>query len=129
MDSFATAEELEARWRPLDAAEKTRATTLLGDASELLAARYPALVGNAAAAGIARMVVCAMVRRAMSVSDEDAGTASTTASETALGFAHSTTRQMSNPDGALYISSAEATAIDDILGRNRGAISMTMRGA
>lgn len=129
MADFATTTDLVDRWRPMDTTELNRAAVLLGDASEMLANRYPALVGNAAGAGAARMAVCAMVRRAMSVADDDAGMASTTASETALGFSHSMTRQAANPDGALYVSAADAKSIDDVLGRNRGAISMTMLGA
>ncbi|AKJ72284.1 Gp19/Gp15/Gp42 family protein [Gordonia phage GMA4] len=129
MADFATTTDLVDRWRPMDSTELNRAAVLLGDASEMLANRYPALVGNAAGAGAARMVVCAMVRRAMSVDDDEAGVASTTASETALGFSHSTTRQAANPDGALYISSADTQKIEDALGLNRGAISMTMLGA
>lgn len=129
MADFATVDELVARWRPLEPAERARAATLLGDATVKLTARYPALAGNAAAADAARMIACGMVRRAMTVPDEDAGLASTTASETALGFSHSTTRQIANPDGALYISAEEAKTIDDVLGRNRGAVSMTMLGA
>ncbi|QRY61475.1 hypothetical protein JVX90_13745 [Gordonia sp. PDNC005] len=127
MADFATTTDLVDRWRPMDTTELSRAAVLLGDASEMLANRYPALA--AAGAGAARMVVCAMVRRAMSVDDDEAGVASTTASETALGFSHSTTRQVANPDGALYISSADTQKIEDALGLNRGAISMTMLGA
>lgn len=129
MDSFATAADLEARWRPLDDAEKARATVLLEDASELLASRWPSLVGNGQAARAAMIVVCAMVRRAMAAADEDAGASSTTASEAALGFSHSMTRQLSNPDGALYISSSDVSSIEMALGRGRGAVSMTMIGA
>lgn len=43
MAAFATAPDVEARWRPLSAAETTVATTLLEDASTLLRALVPTI--------------------------------------------------------------------------------------
>lgn len=66
---FAVTADLVVRWRPLSAAEQSRATVLLGDASTVMRAYIRNLDARIASgdvpAGAAVMVACRMVRRAM----------------------------------------------------------------
>lgn len=62
-ESFATAADLEARWQPLTAEEKSKATALLADASDLMRTEAGDLAGVSAAT--LKRVACAIVKRAM----------------------------------------------------------------
>jgi hypothetical protein len=108
---FATVIELEARWRTLSTAEKTRATALLGDASYMVLARCESanevddadVQGQAQRAAVLRTIVCAMVQRSMLAGDSSPGVK--TAQETAGPFSQSFT--YANPTGDLYLTAAE----------------------
>lgn len=112
MESFATVSDLEARWRALDAEEKTRAETLLLDASAYLSSMLTK-------AGILisdedevqqvnlRTVSCSMVRRIMGVDDDFFGI--TQFSKTAGSFTASGTS--ANPNGDMYLTSSEKTLL------------------
>ena len=106
---FATATDVESRWRPLSVAEKVTATTLLGDASATLRAECPevderlAAVPPALDPDIPKMIVCAMVKRAMIAGADVEGV--TAHQQTAGPFSQSLT--YSNPMGNLYLTKAE----------------------
>ena len=107
--AFATATDVESRWRPLSVAEKATATTLLGDASAILRAECSDVDARLAAtpptldADIPKMIVCAMVKRAMLAGVDVEGVTAT--QQTAGPFSQSLT--YSNPMGNLYLTKAE----------------------
>ena len=122
MLAYATVNDLEARWRVLSDKERARAVVLLDDASVMLASTLEHagveiydISDKRADAQRANMcaVVCSMVRRVMSVSEDLAGV--TQASQTAGSYSLSTTYQ--NPAANLYITSAEKKALG--IGRMR----------
>lgn len=126
MAAFATATELESRWRTLSTDEKARATVLLGDASVWLRAWFPDLDDRIASgeldADAAKMVACAMVKRAMLDSD---GMSSEETQQTAGPFSVSNQRAFSNPEGNLYITTLERNLL---LGIRTGAVSFMSPG-
>lgn len=109
MVAFAEVSDLEARWRPLNPEESTRAGVLLEDASSMLRVELPEIDARLDAvpptldAGIPRMIVCKMVQRAMQSGAE--GAAVTALQQTAGPFSQSTS--YANPQGDLYLSKAE----------------------
>lgn len=114
-DAFATTEDLEARWRPLSTAEKATAAVLLGDASAMIRAECPDIDARLVAVPpatvpeldptVPRMVVCAVVKRAMLASAASDGAPVTAVQQTAGPFSQSLT--MANPTGDLYLTRAE----------------------
>lgn len=99
---FALVSDLEARWHTLTEAERTRAATLIDDASDKIVAvckRYAQLRPLTL-----RRVTCAMVQRAMSMPDE-AVAGLTQRSNTTGPLADSWS--YSTPDGALYLKKQE----------------------
>ena len=115
MVAFATSDDLASRWRPLIGDETDRADTLLGDASVWLRAWFPDLDGRIADgridAAIPVMVSCAMVKRAMLAAQFD-GMSSVNDSAGIYGQQ----RVFSNPQGNLYITSAERDLIAGVSG-------------
>lgn len=109
-EPFATVEDLQARWRPLDPAETIRAQALLADASGII--RDAVREWEKASADTLRRIVCAMVRRAM-LTPAGAAPVSQMA-ETAGPFS----QQMSfvNPAGDLYLTRAERRALTGTAG-------------
>lgn len=116
MAAYATVSELEARWRTLSAAEKVRAGTLLDDASLRVDVECPPddPVTDAAAREI---VVCEMVKRAMSVGADAVGVTST---QVGAG-PYQETRNFANPTGDLYL-----TKTDKRLLKCGGAVAFTV---
>lgn len=108
MVAFAEVSDLVARWRPLVGDETSTAEVLLADASAMVRAECPDLDGRLAAvpplvdAGIPRMVVCAMVKRAMLASGLE-GVSS--GMDVAGPFTQQ--RSFANPMGNLYLTKAE----------------------
>lgn len=106
---YATTADLVARWRPLTVSETGTATVLLGDASVKIRAEFPDVDERIAAdpqtldPDVPKMVVCAMVKRAMLAGTDEAVAASV--QEAAGPFSRSTT--FVNPTGDLYLTSAE----------------------
>lgn len=106
---YATVQDLIDRWRTLDPGETVRAQVAIKDASVQLRRDVPDLAARLTAAtdtdlaDTARQVVCAMVRRAMDVSDGEFGV--TSAQETQGPFSRS--RNYTNPMGDLYTTRAE----------------------
>lgn len=112
-DPFATPDDLAKRWRPLDSDETERATELLSDASAVIRTECPGIDAKITPVppatepeldpGIPKMIVCAMVKRAMLVANDADGVSAT--QQTAGPFSQSLT--FSNPMGNLYLTKAE----------------------
>ena len=108
MDAFATVADLNARREtPLSTSQKNRATSLLSDASAMLAAMLDgAGISYSDAVDPLKTnlvsVTCAMVQRAMK-SEDMAGI--TNQSQTSGPYSQSFT--YANPSGNLYVTSAE----------------------
>lgn len=120
MAPFATAFDVADRWRPLSPAEETIATTLVGDASALIRARFPGIDSQIAAgavdAQILLIVVAGMVKRALIAPDEGV----TQQSEAAGPFTHS--RSYANPMRNVFLTAADLVLIQ---GYQPSAVSMT----
>lgn len=108
-EPFATPEDLAARWRPLSADEEVMAGVLLGDASARIRVEFPDVDDRLSAVppeldpAVPRMIVCAMVKRAMLASTDQGVAASI--QQTAGPYSQSTT--FANPTGDLYLTSGE----------------------
>lgn len=101
---FATAADLEARWRPLTQAETATADVLLADASQLVLDECPDAASKPPRT--LERVVCAIVKRAMSA---PGGEALVSLQQGAGPFQQ--TRQFANPTGDLYLTKAERRAL------------------
>lgn len=112
---FATAADLAARWRTLSTAEQATATTLLGDASNLILSECPTanVVDDSDAAEVAnrqlllKRIVCAVVKRAMIGGGEMAGVSQH--QQTAGPFSQN--MSFSNPMGDLYLTKPERRSL------------------
>lgn len=102
--AYATVDDLEARWRTLSAAEKTRAGVLLGDAQVRLDAECsPSVPPTPAQLDARKIVSCEMVKRSMLNSDAASGVGST--QTTAGPFSQSF--NYTNPTGDLYLTKGD----------------------
>ncbi|MEE8725563.1 MAG: Gp19/Gp15/Gp42 family protein [Bifidobacterium crudilactis] len=99
---FAQTTDLEARWHTLTASEQAQAKVLIDDASDKIITVCPRYE-NLRPLTLTR-ITCAMVQRAMSISD-DALAGATQHSETTGPMTDSWS--YSNPDGALYLKKQE----------------------
>lgn len=99
--AYATVIQLEARWRTLTDAEKTRAGKLLEDAAVIIDGECPPAdpLTDAAAR---EMVSCSMVKRAMA-----SGEGASVDSQTAQAGPFSNTFKFANPSGDLYLTKQE----------------------
>lgn len=121
--SFATIEDLEARYKPLGLGQK-KAGILLQDASALIRDTIPTWKTTASPDSLKR-ITCDMVRRALSaegILGDGLGGISQT-SETAGNFSQSFT--FSNPMGDLYLTKAEKRILRGISGTDAFHIDMT----
>lgn len=110
-DPFATYTDVEARWRPLSAAEEAIADQLAVDASDMIRERWTdidARIANGAvpASSVTR-VVAYMVKRAMLVGDAE-GLESQ--QQTAGPF--SVNNKYTNPNGNLYFTAADVLVFE-----------------
>ena len=109
MDAFATAKDLESRWRGMDAKEKAQAAVLLEDAAAIISAALEQSgiavdeEDEVQAANLVR-VSCAMVQRAMAQGDGE--------QQHAWGG-----NLVMNPSGDLYLSKADKRSLG--IGRTR----------
>jgi len=107
MAAFATAADLEVRWRPLVSDEQAVADARLGDASAIVRSEVPGIDDKIAAgevdAEVARFVVCEMVKRTMLSGPDVAGVSQT--SQTAGPYSQQQT--YANPTGNLYLTKQE----------------------
>lgn len=103
---YAEVDDLEARWRPLNADERARAAVLLEDAavrldSECLPSDPPTSQELAAR----KIVSCEMVKRAMASGAAGAGVGVTSIQQGAGPYQE--TLQFANPTGDLYLTKAD----------------------
>lgn len=108
MEAFATVGDLENRWRSLKDTEKTRAETLLLDASVKIVSmckKHGVTINeeDEVQAHSLMAITCEMVKRAMLASVDVAPT--TNYSQAAGGYSESFT--YANPTGDLYLTNAE----------------------
>lgn len=107
MESFATVQDLEARWKPLNDGDDDRAATLLGDASMLIRSMKPGADERAGTdpvfAASLKVVVCAVVKRGMQAPSGMEGVGQF--QQTGGPFSQNLT--FSNPTGDLYLTKAE----------------------
>lgn len=116
--AFATYNDVESRWRTLTADERTKATTLLGDAAAILSARVRVDDRNVNQSEVLKIVSCNMVIRSM-VASESQGIGIDKLTATMGPFAQSA--EFANPNGDLYLTKMEKLALG-IGGRGRGRI-------
>ena len=112
--ALATVDDLEARWRPLEAAERSRADVTLLDASLMLRALMGARLdpSDAAQAALLRAVACAATRRALEDASAREGTGlppASQASMTAGSYQQSWTA--ANPNGDVFFTRSEKRAL------------------
>ena len=107
MESFATVDELQTRYRLLNDEEKERATALLSDASAILYAEF-SRVGKQIdsedeiqKANLVR-VCCSMVKRAMASGIDDDVT-----SVNRMAGIYSEQKTFANPTGEMYLTKNE----------------------
>ena len=107
MAAFATAADLEVRWRPLVSDEQAVADARLGDASAIVRSEIPgidaAITAGSVDAEVARFVVCEMVKRTMLPGPEATGISGQML--VAGPFTRQTT--YANPTGNLYLTKQE----------------------
>lgn len=125
---FAQLTDLQARWPALPLANESVAVQLLADASLWLRAWFPtaeaAAVDSADLTAALTMVTCSIVKRAMLNADREG---LTSYGETIDAYAEQVVFR--NPDGNLYVTSAERQLLETLLGLNTaGAVSQTARG-
>lgn len=102
--AYATAEDVEARWRALSDDESERAEVLLDDAAAMLDALVDVDAEDDGQAALLKWASCSMVIRAMSAQASDLYGMS----QVSYGMGpFSQTAQFSNPSGDLYISAQE----------------------
>jgi hypothetical protein len=110
--SPATVDDLEARWRPLSAGERERATVLLDDAFRRVEARFPTLRDRVAAGTVDPLtvvdVVTGMVRRVLVAG----GTENITQQSQAIG-PFSLGQSFANPMGNLYLTAEDVALLRD----------------
>ena len=124
-DTFATVEDLEARWRGLSEQERTRAAVLLGDATDLIKASAPRW--SHASEATRRRVCCAVVKRALQAEQggadglpEPRGLVS---SETHTTGPFSDQYAYANPEGDLFLRAPELRQLG---GRRSGAFEVDL---
>lgn len=107
---YATLDDLKAHWPDLPADREAEAKQKLHEASVEVRALYPDVDARIAAGSldpdVPKLVVCRMVKRAMTapaVAGAEAGVGSV---QQAAG-PFSTSVSFSNPDGAIYLSAAD----------------------
>lgn len=102
--SYATIEDLEARYGELSSELEGRATVLLDDAATIIDAYVTADTTDERWLARARLVSCAMVNRALQASESDAYGVSQ-ATMTAGPYTQNVS--YSNPSGDLYLTATE----------------------
>lgn len=102
--AFAVVSDIEMRWRELSTDEKTRASTLIEDATAMLTALVKVDASDQQQAQLLNTVCCNMVIRAMAQSGMDTfgvSQAAITAGPYTQSFSYS------NPSGDMYLTKLE----------------------
>jgi hypothetical protein len=112
IQTFATADDVSARWRSFSDEESELADQLAKDASLRVQALYPTILLRIAAGTvqeeIVRIVVCGMVKRAM-LSLGAEGITQLTES----GGPYSESRTFANPSGNLYLTAEDKALLSE----------------
>lgn len=121
---FATASDVEARWRTLTSEEETVAETLCADASDMIRSRWPDVddriaVGTLSADSLLR-VVANMVKRAMI----NAGTEGVESRQQTAG-PFGVNDKFANPDANLYFNAEDLRLLDGRGARRAFAVDLT----
>jgi hypothetical protein len=120
--SYASVDDLAARWRPLTEAEQTRAATLLGVASRRARRKFPTLDLRVATGDLDPLevtdVVCGAVQRVLMGGDREAVVQD---SQTLGPFARAQT--FANPMGNLYFTPDELATLGT--GRRAFVVDLT----
>ena len=115
--AFATYTDIEARWRTLTAEEQAKATTLLDDASVVLAGLVTVDDSDEQQAACLKMVSCSMVIRSMVASESNAyGVDELSATMGPFGQ----TAHFANPNGDMYLTKLEKKMLG--IGGGKGRI-------
>lgn len=126
--SFATAQDVAARWRPLTPAETDTANVLCADASNLIRAEFPGIddqvTAGAVDAAVLTQVCAGMVKRAMRAPADGV----TSESNNVGPFSHSQT--YANPLGNVFLTEADRTLIlgYQVTAQNNTYANTTRRG-
>ncbi len=102
---FAQVGDLEARWHALTGAERTRAETLLQDASDMIRTTCPQW--HTAKPATLKRIACMAVKRAMQAGPDMSGVTQST--QTAGSYSESLS--YANPAGDLYLTTSEKEAL------------------
>jgi hypothetical protein len=112
-DPFATHTDVEARWRPLSDAEDAVADQLATDASDMIRERWPDIdqrvTSGAIAAETLTRIVAQMVKRAMLNGDSEG-----LESRAQAAGPFSVSDKFANPNGNLYLTTADITLLDGL---------------
>lgn len=107
---YATLADLEEHWSAIPSDKEVEAQQKLHEASVEVRALYSDLDGRIASgfieADVPRLVVCRMVKRALEPKDENAPPAGMESFQFGAG-PFSMGGKMANPDGSLYLTSAD----------------------
>lgn len=121
---FATASDVEARWRTLSTAESTIADTLAADASNMIRTRWPdvddRISGGSLSGESLTRVVAFMVKRAM---DRPAPDGYETFTQGAGPF--NAGGKLANPNGNLYFTAEDLRLLDGRTGRRAFAVDLS----
>lgn len=102
--AFASYTDIEARWRTLTADEQARATTLLGDASNMLLALVRVDESDGQQQALLKQVCCSMVIRSL-VAGESTAFGVDNMQATMGPFSQQ--MHFTNPNGDLYLTKSE----------------------
>lgn len=121
---FATASDVEERWRTLSTAESTTADALSADASDMIRTRWPDVDARIATGsltdGSLTRVVANMVKRAMVNLDAE-GLESRAQTAGIFSVSH----KFTNPNGNLYFTAEDLRLLDGRAGRRAFAVDLS----
>lgn len=123
--SYATAADLEARWRPLSDVERVRADTLLGDASRRVRRRFPSTDARIASGALDVLevvdVVAGMVKRVMLVGAE----AESVSQQSQSAGPFSLSQTYTNPMGDMYFTANDLALLSEGTARRAFTVDLT----
>lgn len=121
---FATADDVEARWRTLSSTEATTANTLSYDASDMIRTRWPDVDDRIASGSLTAdsmtRVVASMVKRAMIVGDREG-----LESRAQSAGPFSVSDKFANPNANLYFTAEDLRLLDGRTGRRAFAVDLS----
>lgn len=122
--SFATAQDVEARWRTLSSDEMSVADTLVADASDIIRTRWPDVDARIASGALMTAsltrVVANMVKRAMISS----GTEGIETRAQAAG-PFSVNEKFANPNANLYLNADDLRLLEGVRARRAFVVDLS----